>query len=295
MKYIILDMEWDSAYFPQKKSFINQIIQIGAVKLNDSFDIIDTFEVTVKSSISKRVTGRFSRLTGITSDMMRAGIPLKEAVERYNEWVGSDTVTMTWSNSDLYSIIENEQNLLDGIKFRLEKYLDLQSFVQNEMRILGFEITSQISLSNAAEMLKVTTEGIDFHTAKDDSLVCASLLKKCYNAKRFDALIKDTKSPEFYKKLFFKPHYISDITDKHIDKSQLKFRCEVCGKTARRKTNWRFRNRWFSASFYCKNCDNEFIGRICFRKNYDDVVVKKRVLKHKEKKADDMQPLSEKV
>lgn len=295
MNYIILDMEWDSVYFPKLKSFINQIIQIGAVKLDENFNIIDTFEQTIKSSISKRVTGRFSRLTGITSDMMRAGIPLKDAVLRYNKWVGFDTVTMTWSNSDLYSIMENEKHLLDGVKFKLEKYLDLQSFVQNEMRLLGFEITSQISLSNAAEMLSVTTEGIDFHTAKDDSLVCANLLKKCYNAERFNALIKDTENPEFYKKLFFKPYYISKISDKAIDKAHLKFCCDECGGNTRRTSNWRYKNRWFSATFYCKNCDSEFIGRICFRKNYDNVVTKKRICAIKEKKSDDMQPLSERM
>ena len=50
MRYIILDLEWDSTYFPKKKRFINQILQIGAVKLNENFDLIDTFEVTVKGT-----------------------------------------------------------------------------------------------------------------------------------------------------------------------------------------------------------------------------------------------------
>ena len=48
MRYIILDLEWDSAYSVKHKRFINQILQIGAVKLNESFDITDTFEATVK-------------------------------------------------------------------------------------------------------------------------------------------------------------------------------------------------------------------------------------------------------
>lgn len=295
MNYIILDMEWDSAYFQKQKTFINQILQIGAVKLDSDFNVIDTFEKTIKSSISKRVSGRFSRLTGITNDMMRAGISLKDAVLSYNEWVGDDTVTMTWSNSDLYSIIENEKNLLDGVKFKLEKYLDLQSFVQNELRLNGAEITSQISLSTAAEMLSVTTDGLDFHTAKDDSLVCAMLLKKCYNKQRFEALIKDTKNPEFYKKLFFKPYYITNLSDSAIDRVHLKFNCEKCGHKARRKTIFRYRNRWFCANFYCKNCGNEFSGRVCFRKTYDNVIVKKKVCEakaSKEKTANDMQPLS---
>jgi flagella basal body P-ring formation protein FlgA len=53
MNYIILDLEWDSTFFVKQKRFINQILQIGAVKLNENFDVIDTFEVVVKSAISK--------------------------------------------------------------------------------------------------------------------------------------------------------------------------------------------------------------------------------------------------
>ena len=62
MNYIILDLEWDSAYSTRHKKFINQILQIGAVKLDGNFNIVDTFEETIKSDISKRVTGRFSKL-----------------------------------------------------------------------------------------------------------------------------------------------------------------------------------------------------------------------------------------
>ena len=101
MNYIILDLEWDSVFYKPQKRFINQILQIGAVKLNQSFDVIDTFEVTIKSEISNKVTGRFTKLTGITNEAMRAGVPFKEAVNTYNAWVGDNTVTMTWSNSDL--------------------------------------------------------------------------------------------------------------------------------------------------------------------------------------------------
>ena len=127
MNYIILDLEWDSAYSARHKRFINQILQIGAVRLDGNFNITDTFEQTVRSSVSKKVSGRFAALTGITTEKMRDGIPFDEAVDRYNEWAGKDTVTMTWSDSDLYSIKENEECLLSGgRRFAVEKYLDLQ-------------------------------------------------------------------------------------------------------------------------------------------------------------------------
>ncbi len=283
MNYIILDLEWDSTFFIKQKRFINQILQIGAVKLDNKFNVIDTFEVTIKSSISKRVTGRFATLTGITSEKMRNGLPFASAVEKYNAWVGEDTVTMTWSNSDLYTIIENEDNLLDGQRFKIEKYLDLQKFIQREMQLKGYEDKNQVSLALAAEYLEVQTENIDFHTAKDDSLVCAYLLKKCYNKERFEPLIKDTSNPEFFKRLRFKSYCISNLKDENIDKRYLEFKCEKCGKKAKKVTKWKYSNRWFCANFICE-CGEKFNGRVTFKKTFDDLIVRQKICEFKEKK-----------
>lgn len=283
MNYIILDLEWDSVFYKAEKRFINQILQIGAVKLNEKFKIIDTFEVTIKSAISKKVTGRFARLTGITTEKMLLGKPFDEAVLAYNEWVGEDFVTMTWSNSDLYTIMENEESLLKGVKFKIEKYLDLQKFIQNEMKLSGYEEKNQISLSNAAELLSIKTDDIDFHTAKDDSLVSAHLLKKCYNKQRFEALIRDVSDPEFFKRLRFKSYAISKLSDPDVDKSQLIFNCPECSKKAKRVSGWKYSNRWFWANFTC-SCGKKFCGRVSFKKTFDDVIVRRNIGEFKVKK-----------
>lgn len=283
MHYVILDMEWDSAYHKLHKRFVNQILQIGAVKLDENFNIVDIFDVTVKSSICKRVSKRFTELTGITKEMMLEGIALTDAVEQYNKWLGEDTVTITWSNSDLFTIAENQKYLLKNQKFKIDKYLDLQKFIQGELRLLGHEIKSQISLSHAAELLGITTENYDLHTAKDDSLLCAALLKKHYNEAAFEELIRDTSNPDFYKRLYFKPHYISRISDNLIDKKTLDFYCEKCESKMSRLTKWRYHNNWFNANFVCDDCGKKFVCRVSYKKTYDNLIVKRRILEPKVK------------
>ena len=283
MNYIILDMEWDNAYCPKCKGFINQILQIGAVKIDEGMRITDTFDVTVKSSFSKKVSRRCSELTGITTEEMLAGVPLDKAIRSYNKWAGSDTVTLTWSDSDLYTVLQNEKLLPDGVTMHIEKYMDLQKYIQNEMRLCGFEVNGQISLANAAETLGVTADGLELHNAKDDSLLSAALLKKHFCPERMKTYIKDTSNPEFYARLRFKPYYISDISNRLIDSEQLKFSCDVCGGAAKRKSRWRFNNRWFTAEFCCPECKRRFVGRVSFRKTFDDVVVKKAVTEVKRK------------
>ena len=299
MHYIILDLEWDSAYSVKYHRFLNQILQIGAVKLNTRFDIIDTFDVTVKSVLSKKVSGRFSALTGITTEKMLSGIPLDTAADLYNRWAGSDTVTMTWSNSDLFTIMENEEYLLsDGRRFAIERYIDLQKFIQGEMRLEGKKVTNQVSLAAAAEEFGIKTDCFDLHTAKDDSLVCVELLKRRYNKERFEALVKNTSDPEFYKRLKFKPYAISDIKDKDIDPKELVFYCEKCGNKARRISKWKYRNRWFTANFLCRECNNSFNGRVSFKKTYDSVAVRRKICEIKPKavvKKDEVPTLSQGV
>ncbi len=297
MNYVILDMEWDSAYFPPQKRFINQILQIGAVKLDENFNILGTFESTVRSSFSKRVSKRFTTLTGITKQMMLSGDKIEDAVSNFNEFIGDNSVVMTWSTSDLYTIIENEKNIIKGVKFKIEKYLDLQKFVQGELRLLGYEDKSQISLEHAAEILKVKTENFYLHTAKDDSVLSGLLLKSCYNEERFTALIKDTSNPEFFNRLQFKAHFIDKIDSPDIPKNSFDFVCPLCNGEIIQKKKWHYHNRNFNAEFFCTNCQKKLIARVSARKTYDDVVIKKKILPKKERPVqnNDMQPMSEKL
>ncbi|MBO5020061.1 MAG: exonuclease domain-containing protein [Clostridia bacterium] len=285
MEYIILDLEWDNVYFPPEKRFVNQILQIGAVKLDESFNTVDTFNRIICSSISKKVTSRFAKLTGITTEIMRNGVPFSEALEEYNRFSENAAVTMTWSNSDLYTIVENEELLLKNkIKFKMNSYLDLQKLVQSRLYELGYESKNQISLEAAAEFLEVDTEEFELHNALDDCRVCAKLLKLCYQKEKFESLKRDTTQPDFYARLRFKAYPISNIKDSNIKPSALQFECPKCkGKTKRIKT-WKYCNRWFIADFQCVDCGFKFNGRVSFKKTFDDLQVKHKVCEYKARK-----------
>ncbi len=297
MNYIILDMEWDSAYYVPQKRFINQILQIGAVKLDSDFNITDTLELNIRSAFTSRVSRRFTELTGITKEMMLSGIPFAEAVKKYNEFTGEGSITMTWSNSDLYTIIENEVLLPEDCRFKIDRYLDLQKFIQNELKLSGVQITSQISLAHAAEMLDIKTVDYDFHTAKDDSIVCALLLKHCYNGERFKSYVIDATDPHFREKLSFKAFYIADMNSPDIPEETFDFKCPACGKPLKTRSKWHFHNRNFTAELSCGKCGKKYIGRVTARKTYEDVKIRTKLIEKRPKveKKNDMQPLPEKV
>ncbi|MCQ2449024.1 MAG: hypothetical protein MJ132_02370, partial [Clostridia bacterium] len=94
----------------------------------------------------------------------------------------------------------------------------------------------------------------------------------------------------------FKPYYISDLNNSAVDKSALVLHCEKCGTELKQLNKWRYRNRWFCAKFLCEHCEETFNGRVSFRQNFDDVVVKQRVTEivppKEEENQDDLQPVS---
>lgn len=276
MEFIILDNEWHTPYCTVNGKCINELIEIGAVKLDENLREISRFSVLIKSTFTKKLSSRFQRLTNITTEeMLTKGMTFEQAISLYSDWAGEDAVTMTWSNSDLYVLLEN---------FRLRrristvpiigKYLDLQKYVQNEMIKLGNSITSQVSVSNAALMLGIQIDGIDLHRALDDSLLCAEILRKVYNKKRLLTYVVDTSAPDYYSRLTFKAYIIRDINSPLVNKNKMEFKCEKCGSDAKRLTSWAFRGHGFKAEFQCKSCDYKFIGRVTFKKYYDNVVVK---------------------
>lgn len=295
MKYVILDLEWDTVYYPPQKRFVNQILQIGAVKLDENFNKLDTLELNIKSQISKKVSKRFTDITGITTEDMLSGIPLYEAVEKYNTFVKDTQVAMTWSDTDLYTILDNQKVLLkEKVTFSFDKYLDLQKLVQGEMQRKGYESKNQVSLESAAQFFKIDTKKFEFHTALDDSLVCGELLKATFNKDRFNELLKDTKNPEFFARLRFKARPISNIKDEAIDKKHLEFRCPECNAQAKNVSKWKYHNRWFSANFKCAECGFKFNGRVSFKRTYDEVLVKRRICEYRVKK-NDMQSMPKEV
>ena len=275
MEYIILDNEWHTPYCKINGKCINELIEIGAVKLDENLNEISRFSVLIKSTFTKKLSTRFQRLTNITTEeMLQNGMTFDQAVNLYCEWAGKDAVTMTWSNSDLYVLLENFRfrRKINSVPM-IGKYLDLQKYVQNEMILKGSKITSQVSVSNMAIMLGMSIDGIGLHRALDDSLLCAEMLRKVYNKERLQSYIIDTSVPDYYARLTFKAYIIRDLNSPLVNKKKMDFKCEKCGRDAKRMTPWSFKGNYFKAEFSC-NCGNKFVGRVAFKKYYDKVVVK---------------------
>lgn len=80
MFYVIMDLEWNNSYNKYKKCFVNEILEIGAVMVDEELEVIDTFSVIIRSQLIKKLSGRVKNLTHISNEAMSSGVSFQRAV-----------------------------------------------------------------------------------------------------------------------------------------------------------------------------------------------------------------------
>ena len=101
MHYIILDLEWNNTYARRKKGFLNEIIEIGAVMLDDELNTIDRFSCLIKAQIGKKLRGNIKRLTSITNEDIKNGVVFTRAMSSFRDWIGSEENVFLNQHSDV--------------------------------------------------------------------------------------------------------------------------------------------------------------------------------------------------
>lgn len=284
MSYVILDLEWNASYSKILHKFVNEIIEFGAVKTDDAFNIIDTFSVMVAPKIGKRISPKVKQLTKISySELKAKGIPFMEAVDKFTDFAG-DSVIVTWSTSDVHALIENYSYYTNDFHLPfLSRYCNVQEFCEACLNINN--ASNQLGLSVCAEMLQIEFEEDEQHRAFADAELSLKCLKKLSQKRSVSDFVYDARKEEFYERMMFKTHFVTNIDSDDVDKSQMCFECISCGRLTKRLTKWKVHNKAFTADFLCDNCSKKFLGRVAFKKKYDGVVVRKKLIEKKSEEA----------
>lgn len=277
MHYIIMDLEWNNSYNKKLKSFFNEILEIGAVMVDEDLEVVDTFSVLIKSQLSSKLSGRVRNLTHISNEDMYGGISFSKAISDFSKWIGDrDCVFMSWGNGDIRVMLDNLKFFcdIDTIPF-IPHYTDLQKYCQQK---LGLSNAQQIGLSAAAQLFDIDVSEYSTHRALDDSLLSLRCLKKSYNRDDLMKTVADCDG-EFYRRLLFKAKYISNIHDERIDRSKMVCFCDDCKRRMSKVSEWKTVNQSFRALFYCKNCDSHTMFTIRFKACFDHIDIKTKKCK----------------
>lgn len=174
MKYIIMDLEWNQALYKEKTVkepvlLTGEIIQIGAVKLDEKFRFEDTFKIMVKPVYYTVMHRYVKKITNISSEELKKGVLFSDAYKRFASWCGDDYVFMTWGPDDKHILKSNLE--IHNIKCDLPKIYNLQKIFNNQIS----KERRQYSLSTAVNM--VGEEEYSHHDALNDALSTYNISK----------------------------------------------------------------------------------------------------------------------
>lgn len=102
-----MDMEWNQA-MSANSSIYNylpihlrgEIIQIGAVRLNDDWTPGEEFQIDVKPVFFRKMHYKVKKLTGIDSERLATAPEFKEAFAEFRKFCGEDCTFLTWGYDD---------------------------------------------------------------------------------------------------------------------------------------------------------------------------------------------------
>lgn len=181
MKHIVIDLEMnvlDKRYIKEKQSCSREIIQIGAVLLDEQYQEIGYFNTLVKPQYNDRIERRIEKLTGITTEMVQNAPVFKDAIAQFFLWCHSirdDFYIYQWSLSDCEQITKELE--LKKVCLSSEDAALLQRFQDFQK-----EYGDKLGLSRALSLKDaVMYAGVDFsgkeHDALDDAKNTAALLR----------------------------------------------------------------------------------------------------------------------
>lgn len=260
MNYIIMDLEWNQALNPSKTVrepvlLHGEIIQIGAIKTDDKFNLIDKIKINVRPKYYKKMNPHVAQITGITDMQLTAGETFPQAFRRFKAWCGGEFRFITWGFDDLNMLADNLT--LHGLDPSFgSDYINLQLIYNRQLKSEHL----QCALSTAAESLEIPLD-VQVHDAFNDAYLTYEVCRKLdmtlgiaeyseYTAAIPQPLFKDAVND------------IRDLKKMVIDRRVAELKCPKCGEKLTLR-QWLFSNGKSCKTIAdCPGCKEAFLVKL---------------------------------
>lgn len=249
MNYIIFDLEWNQSSQPgatdeQGNALPFEIVEIGAVKLNENRDMVGEFSELVKPQIYHEMHHITSKLIHLQMEQLEKGRPFTEVMEEFLKWCGDDCVFCTWGPLDLLELQRNMKYYgMPLLSDRPIRYYDIQKLFS----IAYEDKKSRRSLEYAIDMLGIHKD-IPFHRAFSDAYYTAQVFDMIEDPVvlekvSFDTfMLPDCKEKEIHIRFTDYEKHISRVFEdkSHLlgDKEVMEIRCFQCNRLLKKKIKW---------------------------------------------------------
>ena len=265
MNYVVFDLEWNQGNQAQQTEHADipfEVIEIGAVKLNDKYVMINEFSRLIKPEVYREMHQYTSKLIHLQMEELERGRPFAEVMKDFLEWCGTEEYLFcSWGSLDLTELQRNMRyHNMTPLSDRPIPYLDVQKLFS----LVYEDGKSRRSLETAVDMVQLEKD-IPFHRAFSDAYYTAKLLTGIAKQKpevlrriSFDTFHPPkTRAEEVKVQFDTYMKYISREFDSKAeafaDREVSSSKCYLCHKNLRKKIRWFSPN---SKHYYClARCD----------------------------------------
>lgn len=256
-QYIVLDLEWNQSTQGKDGSMDRlpfEIIEIGAVKLNESLQIISEFHRLIRPRVYRQMHYKISEVTHMSmQELDTQGEDFVKAMEEFLSWCGEDYRFCTWGCMDL---TELQRNIVyHGMELPFQTpllYYDLQKIYG---LIKGDK--QKESLDAVVEELGLLQER-PFHRALDDAYYTGLVMgvMDFYSMIEYSSVdyyrLPEQEGEEFYLEF---PNYAKLVSRQYETKEKIledrrvtDMICYKCRRALRKKVRWFSPNQKF---YFC--------------------------------------------
>jgi Inhibitor of the KinA pathway to sporulation, predicted exonuclease len=266
MNYIVFDLEFNM-FFKFKEGdkanpdLKNEIIQIGAVKLNEKLERVDEFNFLIKPKIYKRINPFVKKKINIDTSQIVRRRSFIEVIESFNSWLGNESVLCSWGQDDILG-------MRDNCLFFNYKDLSFDRFINIQQVYMNYQgLTKQPSLESAVEDLEIEKDS-PFHDALSDASYTSDVFRKIYNFSE-DVIINWEEKQRENEEL------IRELKTRLNDE---KIQCPKCGEFLP-KTREVIKTKKYFAFGYCTECKIQVrhVSRITLRDSKYEIISKNTV------------------
>lgn len=278
MNYIVLDLEWNQAEYHQTNSPLTfEIIEIGAVKLDESWNITDQFSMLVRPRLYPKLFSKISGIVHITEEELKKdGKPFPYALRKFLEWCGDDAMFCTWGPMDLTELQRNIAYYRLKNPFRHPLYY---YDVQKLYSIDRADGKCRYSLDTVIAQLSIPVT-VPFHRAANDAYYTALVMRELNRShvvsyRSLDYFhLPSNKQEEVYMVFNTYSKFVSRVfscrEEALEDKQVVSTICFLCGTNARRKIPWfSFYGKWYYSIAFCPQ-HGWIRGKIRLKKTADE-------------------------
>lgn len=180
-KYVILDLEMCNVPYADRRDWLNcsnEIIEIGAVLLDESLKICDSFKTYVHPEYGS-LDPVISDLTGITNVDLFDAPDCKKALTDFMNWVPKNAKMVTWSENDENQIRRetDAKNIrVPGLKEFLSSCIDCQkTFAEVMYSKRNYNLVEALNISAIDYDVNVHDALVD---AKNTALIFAKMQRE---------------------------------------------------------------------------------------------------------------------